>query len=94
VIALVVRGHSDSVQSWVKTLPLDVEITQVVHHDEGLVILSLTELEALRAGRYSIIQERVRKKLQTRRWNTPAPSSPNVPSEPTKPTEGTEETEP
>jgi hypothetical protein len=48
IIAVVLRGETDTLGSCVTSLPPGIEVLQIVHHNEGIVILSRDELTQLR----------------------------------------------
>ncbi len=88
VIALVVRGRQESLTSWIKNCPLDIEIVETHHHDEGIVILSMAEIDGLRAGNYLALHRDTRKRIGKRRWKNTTPTEPEAAkSELTVPTE-------
>ena len=84
-VAFVARGRQERLHSWVKNRPLDIEIVETHHHDEGIVILSMDEVAGLRAGDYSAVHMCTRKRMGKRRWNktpTEPDASQSVPTDP------------
>ena len=86
-IAFVIRGRQKRLHSWVATLPADLEIVETHHHDEGIVILSMEEVDGLRTGDYLAVHRDTRKRIGKRRWKKTTPTEPEAgPSAPTEPT--------
>ena len=83
-IAFVVRGRKKSLQSYVKNCPLDLKIVEIYHYDEGIVILSMEEVDGLRAGNYSAVHMCTRKRMRKRRWDKTPTEPEAVKSEPTE----------
>jgi len=93
-IAFVVRGRKKSLQSYVKNCPSDLKIVETHHYDEGIVILSMEEVDGLRAGDYSAVHMCTRKRMGKRRWNKTPNEAEAVKSEPTEPPKAAEEAKP
>ena len=63
IVGVVLRGHPTRIREGIASLPLDVEVIQLVRDDLGLQIFATTELAKLVDGAFANLRIGTRKRL-------------------------------